>query len=328
MNGRDFLTAVNSQGFSVQGGMLTYNNIDKLVAKYKAQESNIFVQLGIEALKAILKGAAKPLDDILDKAASNFATSHLINQTILGVTIKDSVKVGLGALGAGASYLGGLLSSDKKIPSISFIEAEMALSGTVKYTPGLGSGIIEIAQPGSKGTEDSSVVPKKYYPAYNEAMGLFTVLNLPVIKLTDIRESFTSGVCTSPYKGVKQTISYSFDSNSLKYFFNPAAEVNVGTSRIYGALEIKMKGNRNYPVTGANLISDTNGIKTYSTDFFPIESLYRIVPSVSFSYPCIEYFQPIEEYLSVNLKLQVFYEFKPNRYGKTNRFWEVLTYPL
>ena len=31
LNGRDFLAAVNNQNFSVQGGMLTYNNIDKLV---------------------------------------------------------------------------------------------------------------------------------------------------------------------------------------------------------------------------------------------------------------------------------------------------------
>ncbi len=124
-----------------------------LVDLYKNKQPNIFVQLGISALKAALKGGAKPLDEILDKAASNFATSQLINQTILGVTVKDSIKVGLGAIGAGADYLGSLLSSDKKTPNISFIEAEMALSGTVKYTPGLGSGSIEIAQPGSKGTE-------------------------------------------------------------------------------------------------------------------------------------------------------------------------------
>jgi hypothetical protein len=29
----------------------------------------------------------------------------------------------------------------------------------------------------------------------------------------------------------------------------------------------------------------------------------------------------------VNLRLQVFYEFLPNRYGKTNRHWEIITFP-
>jgi hypothetical protein len=325
LNGRDFLTAVNNQNFSVQGGMLTYNNIDKLVAKYKEQETNIFVKLGIEALKSILKGVAKPLDDILDKAASNFATSHLINQSILGVTIKDSVKVGLGALGAGASYLGGLLSSDKKTPNISFIEAEMALSGSVVYTPGLGSGAIEIAQPGSKGTENASIVPKKYYPAYNEALGLFSVLTKPAINIYNGING--QGQCPGdpPAFNYYSYRNIQFDPSSLKYFFNPASEVDVSKSRVYGAIEIIVPSDHSVP--GANLISSKTSTKTFMTDFFPIESLYRARPTVTKAYVCAPGIIPIANGIIVNLKLQVFYEFKPNRYGKTNRFWEVLTYP-
>ncbi|MBX9734875.1 MAG: T9SS type A sorting domain-containing protein [Cyclobacteriaceae bacterium] len=126
--------------------------------------------------------------------------------------------------------------------------------------------------------------------------------------------------------GLIHTFSANLDLSSFKYYFNPAAQVNLNTTRLYGALEIRISNNRNYNVASANLISDNNGVKTYVTDFYPIESLYRVVPTVSNFFQCSNMTERIEDYISVNLKLQVFYEFMPNRYGKTNRFWEVLTY--
>jgi hypothetical protein len=141
LNGREFLTAVNSQNFSVKGGMLTYNNIDKLVAKYKTS-NDLFTELLLASVKSILGGVAKPFEDILDKPATNLLTKSFGGSTILGTKLKDTLKVSLGGIGAATGYLGSLLGSGRKVPNISFIEAEMALSGTVTYTPGLGTGAI------------------------------------------------------------------------------------------------------------------------------------------------------------------------------------------
>ncbi len=55
LNGRDFLNAVYMDGWAVNGGMLTYSNIDKLVNLYKKPETPVFQQLALNTLKSLLK---------------------------------------------------------------------------------------------------------------------------------------------------------------------------------------------------------------------------------------------------------------------------------
>jgi len=91
LNDDDFLTAVHKPGFDVQGGMLTYNNIDKLVDLYETPDTPLFQDLAFAALGAVLKGTAKPLDGIIDKVAGKLLTSALGGTSVLGITLQDTL---------------------------------------------------------------------------------------------------------------------------------------------------------------------------------------------------------------------------------------------
>jgi hypothetical protein len=113
----------------------------------------------------------------------------------------------------------------------------------------------------------------------------------------------------------------------MNFYFNPAAEVNTSKTRIYAAMEFKvpnsLKTNQYFQITGANFISNTGGYWNYVTDFYPIESLDRLIPTIRQLY----WNGNPQTDIIVNLRLQIFYEFMPNRYGKTNTHWEIVTYP-
>ncbi|MDN5213273.1 T9SS type A sorting domain-containing protein [Fulvivirgaceae bacterium BMA12] len=324
LNGRDFLNAVYMDGFDVKGGMLTYNNIDKLVELYETPETPLFQELAIASLKAIMKGAAKPLDKIFDKVASKFLTQKIGGTEILGITLDDTLKVGFGAIGAATKQLSTKLFSEDKIPNIGFIEAEMSLSGEVRHEISLGSGDVEIALPGSFGTENPLITPNRYYPAYNEVLGLFSVLEKPVV-LRDHNVVATPRGGGPNGGGFEYDIDsyYQFSPSDFKFYFNPAAEVNIDKTRIYAALVIKIDNpNSNLlSVNHLNEIQSEGTIKTYITDFYPVESLQKLIPHFYTN-------STTPDIVDINLRLQIFYEFLPNKYGKVNHYYEILTYPM
>jgi len=332
LNDEDFLTAVHKIGFNVQGGMLTYNNIDKLIALYETPDTPLFQDLAFAALDAVLKGVAKPLDGIIDNVAGKLLTSTFGGTGVLGFTLQDTLKVGFGAIGALTKQISSGLSSKDKIPNISFIEAEMSLSGRVEHEINLGPGDIEIAVPGSLGTNDAVITPERYYPAYNEALGLFAVLNTPIVNSRIYRGDplHPFPICDDPLDYIR---SFSFSSNDFKFTFNPSAEINIKKSKIYGALVVKIPTGFPY-FSNANFvrnITDETGsvvYKEYITDFYPIESLHKAKPYFSqetcYGEPFIDPFSQVK----ISLRLQVFYSFKENRYGKENTYWEILTYPI
>ncbi len=267
-----------------------------------------------------------PLDKFLGKAAGTFLTSAVGGTNILGLTIPDTLRVSFGAIGATTDQLSTKFINsalNTKIPNIGFIEAEMALSGTVEHTLGAGSGFIEIAQPGSKHTNDPVKIPDRYYPSYNEALGTFAVLNTPNVLIQNTITDPCGHPRDLPYKLHK----FKFDKTAMSFYFNPAAEVNTSKTRIYAAMEFKvpnsLKINQYFKITGANFISNTGGYWNYVTDFYPIESLDRLIPTIRQLY----WNGNPQTDIIVNLRLQIFYEFMPNRYGKTNTHWEIVTFP-
>lgn len=316
LNGRDFLTSVYKKGFDIKGGQLTYSNIDKLVEKYKQPQTDLFTKIALDLLGGILKAGAGPLDQILGKASTEILTSSFGGTSIAGFKLPDTLRVSFGAIGAATDQLSASLSSSNKIPSIGFIEAEMALSGTVTTNTDIPNSPIEISQPGSRGTNDSTKVLDRYYPAYNEALGTFALLETPsATRIQGFYDCFGVG---DP--GCKR-FTYRFNNESLKYYFNPAAQVDEAKTRIYAAYEIKVPIDDSRVLTtgSLNYVSRTNGYDVFISDFYPIESLFRLAPAVQ-----------RKGLLNVvsNLRFQIFYEFLPNRYGVSKRHWEILTYPL
>ena len=326
LNGREFLSAVHMDNFSVNGGMLTYNNIDQLVDKYETPETPLFQTLAIAALKAVMKGAAKPIDDILDKASSKLLTSKFGGSSVLGIDLKDTLKVSFGAVGALTKQLSTSLFAEDKIPNISFIEAEMTLSGTLQHETSLGAGDIEIAVPGSKDTDDPVITPDRYYPAYNELLGLFAVLDKPkILSKRDIQVTPRGGGRGGGFGGFEYDINnyFKFSEQDFKFHFNPAAEVDLEKTKIFAAIELKINNplSRLLSVSNANEVNTDGAVKTYITDFYPLESLERLTPSFYTN-------STSPELVEANLRLQIFYQFKENKYGKTNQHYEILTYPM
>ena len=241
LNREDFLTAVYKDGFDVNGGALTYSNIDKLVEKYKAPISDPLKKAAIDIFKAALKGGAGALDkNVIGKGAA-----IIFNDAFDGLPFyEDQKSVGLGIAAAGAKALSAELFPEHKVPNISFIEAEMALTGNINDEIPMNNGSNIMVEPGSY---NSNSATWQYYPLYNKPLGLFALLETPkVIKSTYTEDfKYDEPLCwVNDYRPGHATYIYSrfkFDYNTFKYKFNPNAEVNVAETKIYAALVITGK---------------------------------------------------------------------------------------
>ena len=158
------------------------------------------------------------------------------------------------------------------IPNISFIEGELALKGTIKEQQGEGRGSEELATPGSKDSDNPGIVPDVLYPFYNEALAVFAMLETPKVYYYNMEHS--EGEYTDELEHL-----FRLERNSIKYYFNPAAEVNVDRTRIMAALVIK--SNNCYLTTIRNLNRlnpSSNG--SFITDFYPLEALPQLSAEV------------------------------------------------
>lgn len=300
-NGVNFLTSVFADNtFSVKGGMLTYSNINRLAASYNSPSFGLPV-IGLqarEALADLLKKGGKSADEELIKvqavtqAISNFLRVGT-DLDIFGGT--SGLLKALGPVGAATSFLAGLITPKTETPSVSVIEAELALTGSVVFENSIANSDIEFATPGSKFTTDQVQVPDIKYPLYNEALGTFAVFEKPRVRWSTVR---------------------AYEANSLKYYFNPAVPINIAKTKILAAIVY------NYPnippgsMPAITNMKPTGNVNEFTTDFVPIESLHRIYSGASNN------IIPV-----VSLRLQIFYEFLPNAAGKIMRHWEILTYP-
>jgi hypothetical protein len=302
-NGRDFLTSVFADpSFSVKGGMLTYSNIGKLADLYLKPSTGLPV-IGVDGRKAladILNNAGKSADEKLAisaevaNATKNFLRVGKELQAFGGVS---GILKALGPVAAVTSFLAGLITPNTNTPSVSVIEAELALRGSVLFQTSIANADIEFATPGSKFTNNPTQVPDSKYPLYNEALGTFAVFEKPKVRW--------------------YSTARAYQANSLKYYFNPAVPINLAKTKILAALVYNYPTiPKTYSIPTPDNMKPTGNVNEFSTDFVPIESLHRInVGASSLVVP------------TVSLRLQIFYEFLPNANGKVIRHWEVLTYP-
>ena len=336
LNREDFLTAVYKDGFDVKGGALTYNNIDKLVAKYKAPITDPIEKAAIDIFKAALKGGASAID----KQVIGPGAAIVFNSVFKDLSFyKDQKSVGLGIAAAGAKALSAELFPEHKVPNISFIEGEMALSGTLTDNTPLNNGSNIFVAPGSL---NSSSAFWQNYPLYNKPLGLFALLQTPTVNRSSRTELFTFPAqgCSNPPNGLGTYKFYRYKFNGVfKYAFNPNAEINTDNTKIYAALVLTEKNplgieliNNLQKVETLNSIND--GKNVYITPFVPIEYLERITPEILYlvnkqTPNCSpSYNTTIESPVDVKLRLMIEYEFNVNSYGKVNKTLQVYTYPV
>ena len=343
LNREDFLMQVYKDDFEgVNGGALTYKNIEALVAKYKQPQLSALEKAAIDAFKAALKGGAEAIDkNFINKGAAVIFNSFAGTEPGQLGAIYRPESIGLGIMASGAKSLSAALFPTHAIPNIGFIEAEMVLSGTMTDENAIPNATARIAVPGS---EESANVPWQFYPAYNKTLGLFAMLETPTVIVSDHEVSDATYYCQGQYVGTKTYKRYKL-SGIPKYTFNPNSEVNVANTRVLGALVIDPTTTEGhfsdyirsqFDSYRRNLSNVQNFSGTYMTPFFPLENLQDVIPEilaegelfhdggvgVGCNYP--RYHADID----VKLRLIIEYEFHENAYGEVNRSIQVLTYPL
>ncbi|MEJ5266022.1 MAG: T9SS type A sorting domain-containing protein [Bacteroidales bacterium] len=317
LNREDFLLAVYKDGFDVKGGALIYSEIDKLIQKYKAPINDPFTKAAIDIFKSAISGVAT----VVDKEVLGPFGAIVFNEAFKDLPYyKEQEKVGLGLVAAGAKVLSAELFPEYKVPNISFSEAEMALSGTLIDSLPLNNGNCIFYEPGSL---ESASAQWQYYPLYNKPLGLFALLETPIVQRSTHVYNYS--------KGYPVFYRYKFRLNSFKYVFNPNADINLNDTKIYGALVIEGTPRVASDNSVRNLqqisYSTDNGKITHITPFVPIEYLPYIIPER------VGYWVEVGSNtygpeINVYLRIMIEYVFNQNRYGKVKKNLQIYTYPV
>lgn len=264
--GRDWLNSVwtvdewnpgtNKFDWKVNGGLQTYDKIDELAARYKqdplfsAIANLISTGASLPGLGAIKIGVGNTLNDLINGLAPSFVQKLIDSQARSDIK-KTEVTVGQ-IMSGGASFFSTLAGGGKSNASI--MEFEMQMQGRI-YSRQKMTGVsdIEFFTPGSYLSNKANTAWTSY-PLYNEAMGVFALLNKPSVKYDYAVSSIIyrnqncylyDKKCNSP-NNVWTIEAQRLDrlflrlDNKLEYAINPAAEINMSKSKITASFDINL----------------------------------------------------------------------------------------
>lgn len=266
----DWLNAVTEDETNVVAGMQVYRHAGDLYDELRT-EMNAKGKLDIVAALDVLKAA-------LDLGAE--------------IPPLKPLKIAAKGVNFAQSVVKFKKSLDPPKPSLSLpalIRGEMVLSGTI--VDGDDQKVSEIAVPGSKNSWDlpeANYPAEPYYPLYNEELGVFALIETPVVERYVSTETTYGPVCLDygqqgepPLMEITQeNASYRF-AESLKYAINPAARIDLGNSDISVALMIKRpfpadeNSSSHYSSSQIQLgnLEEGVGDYTYISPFLPVECL-------------------------------------------------------
>ncbi len=326
LNGRDFLTSVFADNYhGANAGILTYKNIDALAAKFKTPNLGFWEKAGIDALKAVFKGAGGALDGVMNTALGGPYNSLLISSGINGLLdLKGEQKLGLGIFASLSDRVNATLFPEHKIPNIGFIEAEMALTGTYvneQFIHGVGIDF-KLAVPGSKDTENPNITPWQEYPAYNEALGVFAILETP--KAKRYRHYTDDPPILDPDDNLIFIQKVNYQLNELKYYFNPASEVDLEKTNILIAFMVDVHFvdcSENLFYNFKKLYNIPPLVRRYITAYYPLNCITKLTASIK---SC----DLVDDFDKGYIKILIEFVSKPNKYGKINKGLLQFTYPV
>jgi hypothetical protein len=266
-NSVDYLMNVYSDNQdNTQAGSLIFNSIAELETLY-AQQKAVSSELN-EQYQAV-----KNLKTFLDLASvAVFPNDSAYKAGVIPYLkfVSKFVDVLAMPLKKKADAASSAASSTGKIR---IIQSEMTFSGGITNFTGKEGFTFRL--PGRSG--NSTECEAFYYPKYNEVLGRFALLETPAVEIG------TSINVEQPPLETTVIQRFSFDKNSFKYMYNPAAKINTENSKIYAAIVVKKK-NVNIPpssgpsysfFTNIDSISSlsNNDTTVYITQFVPIECL-------------------------------------------------------
>lgn len=238
--------------------------------------------------------------------------------------------------------------------------AEMAFSGhIVTPTPTSGPTFFNPGSYPNQGFLPNQEVNYENYPAYNNALGSFALLNTPKILKArgDVFEKWSS-IGTLPFE-VRRFFSTYKINEPIKFVLNPSLDINFNNTKISAAYYLVPTSNFAFIEDGGDLFSIYNdpdllpdkinfdaNVATevhgdLITEFVPLECFYEMIASVQYRYPNDFYlpgfFSANDDTDLINrfnteklfVKLLIEYEFNSlNSDGEPNRSTEVYTIPV
>jgi hypothetical protein len=293
INQQDFLSNFDYTGNSVDGGILMYKALDYLVADYEAKIDDYRAKLAqvnehnaqldksafvIKAFKSIvLSGGSSLVSSVLNSSwvvglADNINEFAKIqdNDTLIDIKkIKEDAKKVLSKeinTFFTESFKKQDLPTAPASPSATF--SEMHFQGNLStITPTDGPYFYTPGTYGSEGTGSPELTEFSKYPIYNEALGIFALLETP--KLIRSYHHEIIGVNNFAFE-TKNKMQFKL-AEPLKYYFNPA--LNYQSKKISAMLQFDVinkdanyirNGQQDYKIfdNSVNLFSES--INTYS----------------------------------------------------------------
>jgi hypothetical protein len=227
----NFLSSVYSSyiGSKVKptSGMLVYNEIGNLVNSAYVSPNMKTLSSALNTIKNIVPGIK-----------------------LAGLPLGDVIKFGLSF---GSKQL------NPPTPNITFLVAQGAFNGEINNTSNSGSyATFEILNPGSN-HEYRQQVPWQQQPFYNEALGLFALLETPKLYYTDIHRDNPIHDLDNGAGGLGIALE-----KPLLFTLNPAADIDIENSKFYASIEFDL-----YDSHGQNMyVNNSQNIPVELKDYF------------------------------------------------------------
>lgn len=326
----DFLTSVHSDGDGLsQAGTMIYNSLNGLISKYEANaQADTTMQKQLKALKA-----TKVVLDLIAETAEKVPTAE-------GMIIALAANAIGGYVGYASYRLekkqDAVQAENKAIGSIAVTQAELTFNGQITQNQSNGVSF-NMDLPGNPDNTDNCEEPT--YPKYNEVLGRFAVLETPKVEIG------TAFDVASTYFNGDRSISHRIKLNTetLKYLFNPAAEVNEANTLIYAGFVIKginrdnIPGVEYVPSSGYNIdyVSINDGLDsvTFVSQFVHLDCINNLTAELTSIYNGDDYGSELNMWIDtiyeVQLRFIIYYEFNQlDINGVPNKAFQIVTYPL
>lgn len=229
--------------------------------------------------------------------------------------------------------------------AISLIDGEMAITGNITQVTPLGGGI-KFFNPGSDHSLNDPC-DQRYYPYYNEPLGLFALLEKPKVKYYEFRNqaSWNDGSWLFPDWQYRTMVRRGFQlAEPLKYHLNPVAGINLENTKIYANYAMKkvympLTPNQsmiNFEVVEADLHSNQlNSVVDLRSEPVPLDCFQSVYSALDI----FPYSESLWDHNDFNiiyqgdllLQLTIMYEFDGvDDQGNPEKKYssQVLTYPI
>ena len=251
-----WLSSVGSDGFSVNGGLQMYRDLDSLTANYTNKLNAYNNAQQIHSIFTTITSLAGGLGSILTAFPGIYHTLGLGNVDSSSKKILSGISDASKAVGVGSSFFSSVLfggGSAPVQPTVLYAQAE--LTGTISEEIPNNAYDILIGNPGSLGSDSlpevgTSTNHLPSYPQYNEILGVFALLHPPYVTRyhwsseIDVTQAESTGGDESTTEYIGPTAlyynyrAYKLSSPSdIQYVINPATRPNLNLTVIQAAWE-------------------------------------------------------------------------------------------